>query len=314
MYRKIMVPLDGSQLSEIVLPYAAELAAKSGSKVTLVYVLPSVDEWYQVHQLYLEEMANVIRWAAKESEGKQAGREITIDTQVLIGNPAEEITEFADRTNVDLIVMATHGRSGIKRLALGSIAEEVEKTTNTPVVFIRSKDNHPVMHETVKLNRVLVPLDGSQDSETVIPYIKELALELNAEITLLRVLSTDIQDLLSRVYGCRTQIEELIEQTEGLARDYINNIRTRLQNEGIAVKTIFKHGFAADMIVRVAEDTQADMIAMSTHGMTGLKSWVFSSVANKVLHTSKTPLLLVKSPEAVRAAGRVAEAPAVSVS
>jgi len=299
MYKKILVPLDGSQLSELALPYSGELAVRLGSEVTLVYVIPSVDEWYHVHQLYLEEMEEIVKWGAKRHVDKLVGKEITVDSIVLIGHPAEEIVNYADRADIDLIVMATHGRSGIKRWTLGSVADEVVKTTHRPVIFIRAKDAYPGIHEEVTLNRVLVPLDGSKEGEAVIPYVKELAPKLNAEVILLRVLSRSYQTVTTGGYGGGNHLEQLIELDEAHAKDYLEKVGAQLKNEGVMVKSEVVLGAAAEEIIKLADETDAGVVAMSTHGRSGVKRWVFGSVANRILHAGNTPLLLVKAPEAV---------------
>ena len=192
MYEKILVPLDGSELAEVALPYAEELAGKLGSEVTLLYVGRSTDDPHaHMRQFYLQRMVEVIKRSAQESLEKPAAKEIKVKSEVLVGNPAEQIVDYADKENIGLIVMATHGRTGIRRWTLGSVADKVVRATKRPVVLIRAKDAYPEVRETSILNKVLVCLDGSAESEAVIPYIEDLAAKLDCEVqdTSLRVLT-----------------------------------------------------------------------------------------------------------------------------
>jgi len=139
MFEKILVPLDGSKLAELALPYAEELAARTGSQITLLRVVTSSEaEDYDKNQVYLKGVAKEVKIDTKKLREKPEG-EIKAETVVLTGNPAEAIVDYAATKKISLIVMASHGRSGIGRWALGSVAEKVVRVGNTPVLLVRSE-------------------------------------------------------------------------------------------------------------------------------------------------------------------------------
>ena len=300
MYEKILVPLDGSELAELALPYAEELAAKLGSEVTLLAVTESaeVQDYYE-QQVYIQRRIDAAESAIKRYLEKPKGEESKVKSAILVGHPAEEIVDYADKEEMGLIIMATHGRSGIRRWALGSVADKVVRAAKQPVALIRAKGARNDLRERGILNKVLVPLDGSKESETIIPYINELASRLKVEVILLMVVS--------KAYHVEAVGEEMVqipytENEMGLltanAGSYIQKMEDLLKGAGIATKTELRTGDAAEEIIKIADELRSDMVAMSTHGRSGISRWTLGSVANKVLHNGNTPVLLVNEPKA----------------
>ena len=300
MYEKILVPLDGSELAEVVLPYAEELAGRLGSEITLVNVLiffseSAPDLYLRLRQYYIEKMVENTREAAERYVKKPQGKAIKVESRILLGNPAEEIVEYANKEDIDLIVMATHGRTGISRWALGSVANKVVRATKRPVGLIRAKGARPDVRQKGILNKALVPLDGSKEGEAVIPYVEELALKLKAEVILLQVLSTSYQAITAERYGYVSYTAQQMESDKAFARNYLEKVGARLKRKGMTVKSEVRLGIAAEEIIKLADEMYADVVAMSTHGRSGIGRWVFGSVADRVLHEGNTPLLLVRS-------------------
>jgi nucleotide-binding universal stress UspA family protein len=162
MYEKLLVPLDGSELAEVALRYAEELAARLGSQIDLLYVSESgKDPYRRMHRLYLQKMADRVRRGVRRYAPESAAGEIRINPVILTGRPADEIVEYADRQDIGLIVMATHGRSGISRWSMGSVAEKVVRAATCPLALIRAKGHQPDVRAKGLLKKILVPLDGS---------------------------------------------------------------------------------------------------------------------------------------------------------
>ena len=297
MYERILVPLDGSELAEVALPYAEELAARLGSKVTLLYVSDSTeDEYRHMHQFYMQKMVENARQDTERKLGKPVTKGIDVDSAVLVGHPAEEIVDYADKEKIGLIVMSTHGTTGIRRWAIGSVAYKVVKAASQPVAIIRAKGARPDMRENNILLKALVPLDGSKRSEAVIPYIEELASKLKLEVTFLRVLTPE------RLVTSETQLRE-IESLRASARAYIENMAAQFKQKGIAAKAEYREAMTegpAEEMMKLANEIQADIVAMSTRGRSGYEAegreWVSSlgSVAETMVHVGNTPLLLVR--------------------
>jgi nucleotide-binding universal stress UspA family protein len=294
IYERILVPLDGSQLAEVALPYAEELAGRLDSEVILIHVSESAEApHYHMQQLYIEQTSEATKHGAGRYIQKPEGKAIKVESRVVVGSPAEEIVQHADKEDIGLIVMATHGRSGIRRWALGSVAAKVVKATKRPVALIRAKVARPDVREKGILNKALVPLDGSKESETVIPYIQELVSKLKAEIVVLHVLHIAL--------GHEINMTEQLRQLQSLrapAEAYIERVAAQLEEKGIRAEVLLREvtaGTVAEQIIRVADEVCADLVAMSTHGLSGVGRWPLGSVADKVLHAGNTPLLLVRA-------------------
>ena len=147
--------------------------------------------------------------------------------------------------------------------------------------------------------RILVPLDGSELARAVIPYIEELASKLQAEVILFQTMEPayDIYDAGDGAVAVPYTKEEM-EPLKGNAKEYLENIGSLLKEKGITTTSEVRVGKAADEIVKLADEIHADIVAMSTHGRSGISRWVFGSVADKVLRGANTPVLLVRAPGA----------------
>ncbi len=303
MYEKILVPLDGSDLAEVVLPYAEELTEMSVSEVTLFQVVVRGNYIYPggaggaVIPYTDEEMeplkVNTVRYLEKiASRFKDKG--IATRSEVRIGAAADEIIDYADKEDIGLIVMATHGRSGIGRWTLGSVANKVVRATKRPVALIRAKSGHSEMREKGILNKVLVPLDGSKESEAVIPYIEELARQLKTEVVLVQVLANSYDTITTEEYGSIIYSEKQMESDRASAKVYLDKVVAQLKQKDVPAKSDVRFGSAAEEIIKLASEMYADVVAMSTHGRRGLTRWAFGSVTDKVLRGGSVPVLMVR--------------------
>ncbi|GAH92800.1 unnamed protein product, partial [marine sediment metagenome] len=183
MFSRILVPLDGSQLAELALPYAEELAGAFNSELSLVYVCESDEAQYRhMHQLYIEDMAGT---AGKRI--KRVSAEATVTAVILDGEPAVELVNYAEQNDIRLIVMATHGRSGVMLWAVGSVANKVLQRISMPMMLIRANVPAPRPSGKVMFGKILVPLDGSSVGEAALPYVEELTKKLESEVILLQV-------------------------------------------------------------------------------------------------------------------------------
>jgi len=295
MYGKILVCLDGSELAELALPYAEELAGRLGSEVHLLSVGDSAEaEDYHKQEVYLEQVREATKRGAERYRGASSDGAVQVKGSVVVGRAADEILDYGDKEGVGLIVMATHGRSGIRRWALGSVAEKVVRASKRPVVLVRARGARGDLREKGVLNRVLVPLDGSKGSETVLPYVEELGAGLNPELVLMRVVSP--------IYPVYNAEQLAWEQASRVgAENYLEEAADGLRRKRLGVSTEIRQvegDTAADEIVKLADEIGADMVAMSTHGQTGVRRWALGSVADKVLHGGNTPVMMVKIPGA----------------
>lgn len=289
MWKRILVPLDGSNLAELALAYAEELATAFNSEVVLLYVSePKEDQYRPMHQLYVEEVAKRV--------GEHIKKPAKIKTAVLTGEPAEEIINYAQKNKASVIIMASHGRSGITAWVMGSVAGNVLQATEVPVLLIGvSKPSRKAPPKRL-VERVLLPLDGSESGEVAMPYVMKLIDRLGAEVILFGVVAAG-QHI--RTVGGLDYIlypEAELELVKAEAREYLDRVYRRLKGRKDALRVELKVGDdIAGEIIRFADKAKASLIAISAHGHSGIEKWVFGSVANKIVQASKIPVLVVKA-------------------
>jgi nucleotide-binding universal stress UspA family protein len=293
MLRQIMVPTDGSPLSARALPLAEAIANAQGAEIVLVRVLEPFNpygmavESYRKPKVYDELVASLHSAASKELASMVdtiTSRGGTARTMVLAGSPPDGLLRAEAELQPDLVVMASHGRSGLARFALGSVAERLVREGNTPVLIVHSL--HPLDQ---KLDFALVPLDGSPLAEQAIPMVETLAGQPVRQVRLMRAV---------------TRPEEATE-----ARRYLEGIRVRLQSADLEVTTEVRVDNPVAAIRDAAE--RADLIVLATHGRGGFDRLRHGSVAEQITREAHLPVLLVRP---AGASERVVTANAVPVS
>ncbi len=292
MYEKIIVALDGSQLAEVVLWYAARLAGRLGASLTLVYVsTPGELISRNMYECYLQDTtAKVKDLAEKYAVETGKARSVYVNFQILNGMPAEEILNYADKNKVDLIVLSTQGKSGIRRWALGNVASKIVSATSKQVMLIRAKGGQTDVSKE-KLTNVLVPVDGSRESESILKSVTYLAAELKLSVTLLHIYTHELS-----AYPSIDSIKE-IEKQRKTRKAYIEKLGSKLSAQGLNIETVFKEvslGEEAAEIIKLADEGSFSLVAMATHGRSGIGRWIFGSNAQKVLYEGSTPMLLVR--------------------
>lgn len=301
VFKRILVPLDGSPLSERALAPALKIAALEGSRVTLLRV-PVVDvnlvptvEFYGNYSLRGLDLAlERARLEARDylAATRRASQRPNVDVGVALmdGDPAEAIVTAALQKQSDLIVMSTHGYSGVMRWIMGSVTERVLSHAPCPVLVVRSE---------TPLTQVLVPLDGSPLAEKALAPALEIAAAVGASVTLLRAvkgLPAQHMDELNKVergLGLRARDEILLE-----AEAYLRGLADQHQPHypTLPIDVVVRLEPAASAILDYAEATHTDLVAMATHGRTGAQKWLYGSVTEKVLHNSRDFALLVVRP------------------
>ncbi len=294
MYERMLVPLDGSELAKVGLTYAGELGARLGSEIILLSVVESAEtQDYRDRQSYLAEMVQATEHHIRSYFQKPETKVVKIGSQVLVGEPAEQIVDFADRKDIGLIVMVSHGQSGVGHWALGSVTDKVVMATKHPVVVIRVKRSRSHVRRKGLLNKVLVPLDGSKESEKVIPYIEELASRLGGEVVLLQVLAPTYYEYTVEGALQVPYTKEDLWRLQVTVIRYLGMLASRLKDKGITTSLEVEVGTAGEGIIKFADENNVDIVVMSTHGLSGLSYWSIGSVADKVLRAGNSHLMLV---------------------
>jgi nucleotide-binding universal stress UspA family protein len=220
--------------------------------------------------------------------------DVTVGTRVLRGRAADELLRHFASTPDAIVVMSTHGRGGLGRLVFGSVADKVMRAAPVPVVLIREDGKL----SSQGLRNLLVPLDGSELAEAMLPLAVELARNSGAALHLVRIVEPFwtgqyIAYAPEAVYLNSEQIGELEAEAQAEARTYLDDTATGLRAQDIRVVWEVRVGKPADEIVRAAQTTDADLILMSSHGRGGLRRWAFGSVANEVLHRGVVPVMIL---------------------
>jgi len=287
MVKAIVLPLDGSPLAEHALPYATAIARALKARLILLYarwpVIPEEDG------PDLQVLADQLR-----TEG------ILVETHVFhlpsLGETGQTIFEAADDLEAGLLVMATHGRGGLGRMLFGSVTDQVLRQATLPVLLVSPSSGRPWPSD--RPLRVLVTLDGSEQSEAVLEPLRDLVGPLGAELVLLRVANSNDYvrphgDQCDVCRSARSRGEEPdIEPVR--VRRYVEKVADRLRVDGLRVEAEMHIGHPASIIARVAQARDVDLIAMATHGRGGLKRVVLGSVATDTLKRASVPLLLVR--------------------
>jgi nucleotide-binding universal stress UspA family protein len=289
MYNKIMVPLDGSPFSELALPLAVAKARANGAELRLVHVIVPIAysafiEEDGAAQDYLDGIAHRIN--------KESG--VAVSAVRLSGQAVPELRDYAVREGIDLVVMATHGWGGIQRAWLGSVTDELIREARLPVLAFRpaKKKTSPVEPGTI--DEILVPLDGSDLSESVLEYALELG-SPSTRYTLLRVVP--VAPPTSVVSGVIEQdpVRKLLAQLQSGAADYLDKISEELRAKGHEVRTrVLTHPQPAKAILDYAVEIEADVIALATEGRHGFRRLTLGSVADKVLRGADSPVLVIR--------------------
>jgi nucleotide-binding universal stress UspA family protein len=312
MYRKMLVLLDGSELSEVVFPFAKELAARLNLDVTMLQVYGDIGRnFVPVHKAYIERAAETIRSQIADVQKKlgipSKERQAKVRGELADGHYADEILSYAENNDIDLILMASHGRSGIRRWRMGSVADKVLRAAKVPVLFIRAGAEGTTPYDEWPTRAIVVPLDGSERAESVLPHVIALAKQRTIEpiaVNLIRICDPPVApsyyspELSGVPLNWGEFMEQEIARCKQNASDYLGNIAKQLEDQGIKAEPTVLVGQAADEIIEYVSKDPYSIVVMATHGRTGLRRLVFGSVTESVLQAVSNPILLTKPEQA----------------
>ncbi|MGZ8425589.1 MAG: universal stress protein [Candidatus Binatia bacterium] len=299
MYSKILVPLDGSKTAEKVLPYARHLAGKFKIPVELLAVLDIAEMATHISAERARHLDTMIEDGMRASTTYLRGIATTFPegnvTCTVEKDRAEEaIIGNAGADGGTLIAMATHGRSGMDRFLLGSVAEKVLRGSANPLVLVRAKEEAKTSGEA-PFKSIIVPLDGSELAESVIPLAVTMAQKLDLEVVLFRAYHMPY-NAYGGDDGYMVNYDELIDSVRDEAKEYLDKKVAEVTKHGVAkVSALSKEGFAGDEIIALGHKTPDGLIAMCSHGRSGVKRWVLGSVTENVVRHSDAPVLVVRA-------------------
>ena len=309
MLQRMLVPLDGSELAEVVFTYAKELAGRLDIEIVLLYVFsPALREFVPMHRAYIERAAETVKRQAQEVQEKTGiqpgGKPIEVRGEMVAGYPAEEILRYADENTIDLILMATHGRSGHKRWVMGNVADKVLRASKVPVLLARAGIPDETPYDQWPSKTILAPLDGSELAEVVLPFVEVLAKQRGTEpvdVLLLRVCEPQVTpsyyvpELSAMPLNWGEYVQQETAKCKQVAREYLAGLEKRFDESKIKVRSEVIVGKAAEAIVDYAKGNPFYLIVMATHGRSGLSRWVYGSTTENILHGVSCPVFLVRT-------------------
>lgn len=293
MIQRIVVPLDGSEESRAALPYAEAISRATGAAIELLAVIERERTGFTGVPAETAARLEAVRRRALGDQvanvrEELAGRGFTAATALPVGDPVQEIIVAAERPEDAIIVMATHGRGGMERWLIGSVADKVMRLATRPVLMVPV----PEGDGPARIGRLMTPLDGSEAAEAALPLAGELAAALGAELLIVRVerpLALSAPDA-----GFLPEIGRIEEEAVSAARSYLDHQRAGLPG-GVRVETAALLGSPADVLVRLAREKQVDLVVMTSHGRGGLRRLLLGSIADRLIR-SEIPALVVRPP------------------
>jgi len=295
-----MVPTDGSGFDREAIRVALRIAERSEARIKLVRVL-STGSFFGVASASegTSLAAEVVRSEREKALTElyalavecRANSRADISVDLHAGPVADILGEYARRKEIDLIVISTHGRTGLSRLSLGSVTDSLIRHTSIPVLVVKPSLSYLNPEAATAFRRIVVPLDGSTLAEQILPRVLALAALDESEITLLHILTPQLYSP-----------NEVFESTTGwsdkdisIAQEYLLRMGKKLRREGVPVRTdIVVSDNVAEAIGDFAARDKADLIAIATHGRGGLERMLRGSVADAVMHSANRSMLVFK--------------------
>lgn len=289
MYDDILLPYDGSDGAAEVLHHASEIAHWADATITVLYVADTTQDSVTVVEgrtvdALVEAGSDVVEEAEKTLETLGA----SYDSDVVQGNPAPTIVDYAEQFDHDLIVMPTHGRDGAARYLMGSVTEKVVRLASTPVLSVRMQPDESLQFP---YENVLVPTDGSDAANRAADHVVEFAAALDATVHVLSVV--DDSGL-----GLGLGSSDTESENEAAAREAVETVASAAEDRGVTdVVRHVEHGTPADAILDSIESNEIHAVGMGTTGRRGTDRILLGSVAEETVRSAPVPVLTLATPE-----------------
>ena len=297
--RSILLPLDGSPFAEQALPWATAIARKARARLrlALVHQVPHPFPPDESSRRLYTRVELMLRKSQREYLRGVAGRikaegPLQVVTAALEGAPAPSIGAYVSEVGVDMVVLTTHGRGGLERAWLGSVADQLVRSLEVPVLLIRPTEGSA---PAPRLEEILVPLDGSRRAEAALPAAMAMATLFGARLALIQGVEPAAMMVNAPMSFPAPFDEELTALRRSEAKDYLDDIAERLSGEGVATtaSAVLCAG-PFEAIQAAAKAPGIGMIALATHGRGGLRRMVLGSVADKLVRAGELPVLVTR--------------------
>jgi len=292
MFERILIPLDGSPRAELILFPVARILRREDSDVLLLRVTDPLPKAKEEAEKYIQDL-----------ERRLTERGVKVRGRVVEGSVASGILDIARQESSTMIAMTTHGRGGLARWAMGSVAEKVARASEVPILLVRSFPEAPLGNaspepaQELPFRRILVPVDGSLTSMAVVEAAGEFARVFESEVLVLHVWPPTLAPLYVApgVPIYRTDPGALFPIPSPEKDEMTAPAAERFRRAGLRVTRVTASGDPAAEILDQAQAKGADLVALGTHGRSGVSRWVLGSVAERVLRHSGTHILLVRA-------------------
>lgn len=294
MFEHIVVPLDGSEIAEAVLAYVSPMASRLGSRVVLLHADadPYADMFGPESMVRGEGNQMRLSGYLEGVAERLISKGIECSTYYEMGTPSSVILRYVEEQNPDLVAMSTHGRSGLRRMVVGSITSTILPRAQAPLLVV-----HPMEGESLpdtSFESLIVPLDMSSRSEDVLPLAGEVADALGLTMTLTTCIPSASQIYTGSIPEVYPYPDDFVQQAQDASDEYLEQLSANIkESRGIDVQWETLEGSPAGRIVDLAQGQSNGLIAMCTQGRTGLGRWVLGSVTDAVIRHGNTPVLVV---------------------
>jgi nucleotide-binding universal stress UspA family protein len=302
MFDTILVPLDGSQLADCVLPHVVAITRSFDAEITLLRMLEKNQAGVSA------QMFDLLNWQINKTKSalyleKTKARlqdlGLRARTAVIEGLVAEGIIEYAQSQGMKLIVLSSHGRNGLTQWGISSITQKIILSAQTSLLIVRAHQYGVYADELSAAplyQRILVPLDGSQRAENVLPIITQLAHYHNSQVHLAHVVKTP--EMARQMPPAPEDVDlttRVVERNREEAANYLEQLRSRSYLEGIDVHAhLITSDHAAVALHQLEEQEQIDIVVLNAHGYSGIHQWPYGSMVNNFILYGKVPLLIVQ--------------------
>jgi nucleotide-binding universal stress UspA family protein len=285
MFDNILVPTDGSDCAQAAVGYAADLATRYDARVHALCVadsraLENAPKYDQIK----EESEEV----AERTCNDLSASDVSVEQAVRTDIPHKAILRYTTEQDIDLVVMGTHGRTGVERYLLGSVTEKVVRLSDVPVLTVKAEDEGEV---TYPYTDILVPTDGSEGSEAAVGPAVDVASTYDARLHALSVIDT-------MAMGVDVRSGAILDALEESAQSAVESIEEQATQASVsAVETAIEHGSPYRAIRSYVDEQDIDLVVMGTQGRSGIERYLLGSVTEKTVRTSSVPVMTVRQSE-----------------
>jgi len=296
MFNQILLPLDRSPLAECVLPHAIAIARAFASQVTLLSVLDTP------HEARGRQATDPLNWQIRKAEAQTYVREVDLrlqevglrtETHILEGSAAEQILGFADAHALQLIILSSHGQSGLSDWGVSSVVQKIVLRAHTSVMIVRAAQSVAPDVTDLRYQRILAPMDGAQRAEIILPAAAVLARDHDAQIVLAHIVQKPAMP--RRTLPSREDIklvERLVARNQAEATRYLEQLQSRVAGK-VEMRLLVSEHLAATLH-ELVEQEKADLVLLSAHGRSGPTGALYGDVVSNLIAYGTTPLVIMQ--------------------